>query len=78
MAVILGFRTLSDTNPQIKPLKGRTSTPRHFYRGVTPPGVLEELLDKINKEADFNIGIKIDQTSAQNFIYRFLHHFTNI
>ena len=33
-AVILGFSTLSGTNPQIKTPKRYDEHPRHFYRGV--------------------------------------------
>ena len=34
-AVILGFSTLSGTNPQILTAKRYDERPRHFYRGVT-------------------------------------------
>ena len=41
-ADILGFSTLSGTNPQIQTPKRYDEHPRHFYRGVpTPPRVLQ-------------------------------------
>ena len=37
--VILGFSTLSGTNSQILPPQRYDEHPRHFLRGVAPPGL---------------------------------------